>query len=191
MNGYVKRTEQKKQAILSAAQELFFSEGTSVGIAEIAKKAKVSQVTIYNYFGSKDKLLREVVLRFASKGVEACQAILAEDIPFAKKMEMILTDISDHYSAPMTQQFTESVDWDNPTIVATYQEISRMKMPVLQKLVQQGKAEGAIHESITWEAFMAYTSAVASIKLRSDYLKTSAEYKWAISRLFFYGLIGK
>jgi len=102
-----------------------------------------------------------------------------------------ILELQDAYNVPLSQDFLGSVAWDNPAIQNIFKEIYTRTIPVLQKLVEQGQAEGAIHHSVTWEAIMAYTSAIASIKLRPDYLKTSDEYKNAISRLFYYGLIGK
>src|SRR5690625_2379966 len=62
MDGFKKRTEQKKKDILDAALKLVIKYGIKkVSINEIAKDADVSQVTIYNYFGSKDQLIDEVI----------------------------------------------------------------------------------------------------------------------------------
>lgn len=54
MNGFAKRTQTKKQAILEATTKILLEKGYSyLKIEDVAKKANVSQVTIYNYFGSK------------------------------------------------------------------------------------------------------------------------------------------
>jgi AcrR family transcriptional regulator len=47
--------------LLRAATELFYREGTTVGVAEIARRAGVSKLTIYRHFGSKDGLLDEIL----------------------------------------------------------------------------------------------------------------------------------
>lgn len=61
MDGFEKRREQKKRNILEAALALFMEYGIQrVSITEIAKKANVSQVTIYTYFESKENLVRLV-----------------------------------------------------------------------------------------------------------------------------------
>lgn len=50
------------QSILQTAIELFSVWGIkAVSIAEIAQKANVSQVSIYNFFGSKDNLAKQVI----------------------------------------------------------------------------------------------------------------------------------
>jgi len=62
MDGFDRRKEHKKESIVRAALELFQTYGfKKASINEIAHKAGVSQVTIYNHFGSKEGLVREVV----------------------------------------------------------------------------------------------------------------------------------
>lgn len=54
--------EEKTQLILDAALELFASKGfESASISEVAKKAGVSKGLIYNYFESKDEILKSLV----------------------------------------------------------------------------------------------------------------------------------
>ena len=60
LNGYERRTKAKKESIVNAARKLFTTRGiTDVSIKEIAAKANVSQVTIYNIFGSKNALQKK------------------------------------------------------------------------------------------------------------------------------------
>jgi AcrR family transcriptional regulator len=47
--------------LLRAATELFYRDGTTVGVEEIARRAGVSKLTIYRHFGSKEGLLDEVL----------------------------------------------------------------------------------------------------------------------------------
>lgn len=50
--------------ILDAAEGLFFQEGIAVtGVDRAASAAGVSIVTLYKHFGSKDNLLREILVR--------------------------------------------------------------------------------------------------------------------------------
>ena len=56
--------------LLRAATELFYREGTTVGVEEIARRAGVSKLTIYRHFESKDGLL-DAVLRQRSDRVLA------------------------------------------------------------------------------------------------------------------------
>ena len=62
MNGFERRKEKKKESIRRAAMELFGAYGFGkVSINDIARKAGVSHVTIYNHFNSKEELISDVV----------------------------------------------------------------------------------------------------------------------------------
>ncbi|KAF0195726.1 MAG: TetR family transcriptional regulator [Bacillota bacterium] len=129
--------------------------------------------------------------QFTTQGVEACEKVLTENVPFEEKMERVF-ELQRSLAALMTQEFLKSVVWSDPDNQNVSREIFQKKtLPFLQRFLDQGKREGIINPSITWEALMAYTSALASIKLQPDYLKSSEEHKQAIDRLFYYGLIGK
>jgi AcrR family transcriptional regulator len=52
--GEIDRT---RSAILSAARELIAEHGPSAGMGKVAERAGVSRITIYNQFGSKERLL--------------------------------------------------------------------------------------------------------------------------------------
>jgi AcrR family transcriptional regulator len=56
--------------LVRAAAELFYRDGTAVGVDDLAARAGVSKVSIYRHFGSKDGLL-EAVLRERSSAVVA------------------------------------------------------------------------------------------------------------------------
>jgi AcrR family transcriptional regulator len=68
--------ERTRTKLMRAATELFYRDGTTVGVDDIAQRAGVSKLTIYRHFGSKAGLLEEVLrqrsdrviawLRFAS-----------------------------------------------------------------------------------------------------------------------------
>lgn len=54
--------EQKKQQIMSVALDLFAFHGfQATSVDQIAKKAKISKGLVYNYFESKDELLRQIL----------------------------------------------------------------------------------------------------------------------------------
>jgi len=62
----------KRSAILDAARDLFFAHGVvPVTIDAIAKKAKVSRMTVYAHFGNKQTLFREVIKRQATTLADA------------------------------------------------------------------------------------------------------------------------
>jgi hypothetical protein len=49
------------QAILNAAKKVFLNEGYGASLDAVAKAARVARQTVYNKFGSKERLFSDVV----------------------------------------------------------------------------------------------------------------------------------
>ena len=62
--------ERTRAKLVRAAAEVFYREGTSAGVNELAERAGVSKVSLYRHFGSKEGLI-EAVLRARSDHVVA------------------------------------------------------------------------------------------------------------------------
>lgn len=192
MNGYEKRTQAKKEAILKVAWELFSMRGiTDVGISEIASKAKVSQVSIYNYFGDKNNLAKEVLVSYLDKTIKGYDEILEREIPFSEKLKLIM-DKKYKATAELSSSAFSKCAWEDKTLQQVYKEAANSKaISVYIKFIDFGKKEGAIDKSIPNDAILAFLLSSVSIIEQSDYLKTSTEYKMGILKLFYYGLLGK
>jgi AcrR family transcriptional regulator len=58
------RTEEARERLLTAANELFYAEGVhTVGIDRVIEHAGVAKATLYSAFGSKDELIRAYLTR--------------------------------------------------------------------------------------------------------------------------------
>lgn len=191
MNGYEKRSKLKKDSIISAAWELFSNRGiTDVGISEIAAKAKVSQVSIYNYFGDKNTLAKEVLVSYLDKAIKGYDEILEREIPFSEKLKIIMNK-KHEVTAELSHSAFSKDAWEDKTFQQVYKEAATSKaITVYNKFIELGKKEGAIDNSIPNDAILAFLLSSVSIIEQSDYLKTSPEYKMGILKLFFYGLLG-
>jgi TetR/AcrR family transcriptional repressor of mexJK operon len=55
------RAERKRAAIMQSAREMFLRDGFDASVDEIAARAGVSKVTVYNHFGNKKTLFNSVV----------------------------------------------------------------------------------------------------------------------------------
>ena len=106
MDGFEKRKLQKRESIRRAALELFQTYGfEKVSIGEIARRAGVSQVTIYNHFESKDAILEEIFEHFQSE--------LASLTPSNDIIEEVLEgDSPEKYLRDWFMRFIEF--WDDP-----------------------------------------------------------------------------
>jgi len=192
MNGYERRTKAKKDSIINAAWELFSSRGiTDVSISEIASKANVSQVSIYNYFGDKKNLAKEVLASYLDKAIEGYDEILKKNIPFSDKLKLII-DKKHKATAEISRSAFSKETWEDRTFQQVYKEAVNSKaISVYIKFIELGKKEGAIDNSIPTDAILAFLLSSVSIIEQSDYLNTSDEYKREILKLFFYGLFGQ
>lgn len=61
------RSEDKRQTILRAANQLFAEEGINAPTSRIAKVAGVAEGTIFTYFATKDELLNQLYLELKAQ----------------------------------------------------------------------------------------------------------------------------
>ncbi|PKR84125.1 TetR/AcrR family transcriptional regulator [Heyndrickxia camelliae] len=191
MDGYQRRTEKKKESIRAAAIELFSTYGVEkVSIGEIAKKANVSPVSIYNYFGNKEELTLSVIDEFFNTEMEKFEKILYMEIPFPKKVEKILFDRME-LTKSISTDFIKSIT--DPTIQKLIEEWTYKKaMPAMMELIEQGRQSGYISPQISSESvilyFQIFTEAIQHPELIANQSKQSII---DLGHLFFYGLMGQ
>ena len=95
-NGFERRKEQSKEEIRRATWELFAQFGVErVSMADIPRKAGVSQATIYNNFGSKETLAGEFVAIVVDGLVDGIEQVLAPEMPFHEKLAAFANYIGD------------------------------------------------------------------------------------------------
>jgi AcrR family transcriptional regulator len=189
MNGFQRRRESKMKSILQAAHALFSARGIKdVGIAEIAKKAQVSQVSIYNFFDSKENLVRQTMFAYMDEKMKESEAVLESSIPFREKLEKLLF-ISDEAERQSSQNFFQSAINNDRLIVNLLEEYYQNKTePFIFRLVEQGKQEGSINQELSTEAVHLYIRAIQSML---GQFNLSNNVILDLNALFFYGLLGK
>ena len=196
MNGFERRKAKKKDSIQRAALELFKAYGfKKVSINDIAYKAGVSPVTIYNHFGSKDELVREVVKSQFLGMLEKFRAIIDGEGSFPEKLEAIIfdkTEIANQFQGELVQ-----------TVLQNDPEMNQFVETVLQQggsqmtldLLEEGKREGYVSTMLPEEALVIYLEILRKgIFASSDLLANVESYTDLIRELnylFLYGLVGK
>ncbi|MCM3268076.1 TetR/AcrR family transcriptional regulator [Paenibacillus elgii] len=192
MNGYRLRTEKKKELILKTTFDLIFTyELDKLSIADIARKANVSPVTIYNYFGSRDELIRMTFVHYMDTTLEKYEDILGAEMPFQQKMDLILCDRSE-----ITNQLNVNLiraTAGDPAIRDYLEQFYQNKtLPFFEKLIDQGKKEGYIDPSISMEAAMVYIQLFKEALARPGFLQQASESMLQdLNRLFYFGFIGR
>jgi AcrR family transcriptional regulator len=196
MNGFERRKEKKKESIRRAAMELFGTYGFGkVSIKDIAGKAGVSHVTIYNHFKSKEELINDVVQTEIKKLMAKSREIMDSDSSFLKKMELIRfskVGLASRYNGEMMK----TAIYNSPEI---YQYIEKLWQEeinkLLEELIEEGRHQGYINKDISQEAILFYFDMIRAGAFASadilNRIKVDAKLADDLNRLFLYGLIDK
>ncbi|MDO8472502.1 MAG: TetR/AcrR family transcriptional regulator [Dehalococcoidia bacterium] len=155
MNGFERRKEKSKENIRLAANELFGRFGIDrVTINDIAEKAGVSPVTIYNHFGSKQDLIKEFVRSVTSEFLQRLEKIVEEEKPYEEKLE-------DVFHAMLEVQ--EKDPGGEMDLVRNIHEVTELLDEVTEKtfdlfarLVNEGKKQGRLSPDFSDDATRAY-----------------------------------
>lgn len=196
MNGFEKRARRIKETIMQTALEMLHTtELSSIRVADIARKARVSQVTIYNYFGSKEALLREVLIATIDRYVREFEAYMNEGHTLKEKIEFIVLQkkTAFHELPPGTLRELLAGDAE---LAAYFDKQAREKsLPLTIRLIEEGKRSGEIAEDVSVASILAFT------KLLTDHYPSALEmigqredmdrFVEDMIRLLFYGICGK
>jgi AcrR family transcriptional regulator len=196
MNGFELRKEQKKDSIRRAAVELFRTYGfDKVSINDIAQKAQVSHVTIYNHFGSKEELVRDVIKTAISGLVYVSRSVIKSDRPFLEKLELIVlnkVETAGQYQGELMRTMIH----DNPVMVQFMESLWTQEIEgLIRELVDEGKRLGYIDKELSWEAVWYYfeiirKGALAGADLPVD-IRVDGKLARDLNQLFLYGLVSK
>lgn len=192
MNGFERRKEVKKKNILEAALALFLKQGiVKVPVAEIAKQANVSQVTIYNYFENKDNLIREVIIFYVDEIWKDYERLLNSELSFPEKLKKVIFDkrlIAGEINEDFFNYFMLEYSSDDNYIMKFYTETA---LPSFLKLFEEGKEQGYVDKNISDEAILFYIQMFADYMRRNDTAGAILPITEDLTKLFFYGVAGK
>lgn len=191
MDGFQRRREQKKEDILRSAIDLFLTYGIQkVSVAEIASKANVSQVTIYNYFGSKHNLVEEMLVYYLDKIWSDYEMMLCSDLPFIEKIKKVMFNKIDSANRVHPDTFTHFMKKYAAGVPYLEKMIQEKIIPRLIDLIDEGKREGYIDPDLSNESVLMF------VQMFKDYMQKEETYPHIqkltgdLTKLFFYGLVG-
>lgn len=163
VDGFTRRKERSKGEIRRAAWALFAQFGVErVTVAELARKAGVSQATIYNHFGSKEALAREFLTAMVEQLAHRVEEVIAVDRPYREKMLAFVQFISEitGRGRPLgagLSAFTGSVELlDDPLIKAVRDAAQDRVAGLLLGLVREGQDQGQINPDLSKAALRIY-----------------------------------
>lgn len=157
MDGFERRRQQKKDAIIAAAMELFHQYGYNrVSIAEIARKANVAQASIYNFFQDKENLKQELIQKIMGDCYLETMSILGSSDPIKHKLERFLLTRAE-YLAQYPEDFLPDSAKNEFFLKEYVNEGDYDKFKdAFTGLLEDGKREGVIDKSFSTEAMIGY-----------------------------------
>ncbi len=191
IDGFERRRRRKKEGILEAATELFSRHGRDrVTMEEIAERAGVSPVTLYNYFGSKDGLVRAVVTRFMDRQFHRFEDLVDQDLAFPRKVEELIAGNMEVDREHTT--LLEMIPLDDPAVGELIEEYYETRtLPMLMKVIEQGREEGYLDPGISTEAILMYINMFTQTINSPGFLSRDNQgIRLDMARLFAHGLLG-
>ncbi|MDZ5473948.1 TetR/AcrR family transcriptional regulator [Bacillus sp. 31A1R] len=196
MNGFERRKLNKMNQIRQAAFSLFTKYGIQkVNIQEISKKANVSQVTIYNYFGSKDELVYDVMNNYLENQLTDFIQLTQSPLSFEEKMEKLI-HLKIESTKELSPEFLKTILTENPQVAKLFQEFAYSKtMPLLYEFLESGKDSGIISKDLSKDTILFILNSLTNSVINQTNLFQSSEqinrFTKEFMQFFFYGLTGK
>ncbi|MGG0668902.1 TetR/AcrR family transcriptional regulator [Sporosarcina koreensis] len=192
MDGFQRRRELKKSDIVESALSLFMEFGVKkISVSAIAKKAKVSQVTIYNYFESKHNLAHEVFIYYVEKVSNEFDKILTSDIAFPEKVKQVIfakneaaREIHEDFYQYIMKEYTTGESFSEQLYVEKV-------LPRIIELFNEGREQGYVDPNLSNEAILFYMQAVNEYIKREDVYQHILPLTEEIMNILFYGIVGK
>ncbi len=127
--------EGKKEKILKASETLFNRFGTKkTAVDEIARLAHVAKGTIYNYFGNKEGIIREIIKSRVTLLEELfSRSVTSAGDPFKKLRSVINSRIKIIIETPFLRDRLLSID-DN-SIKSAFEDFDRMIKRTINSII--------------------------------------------------------
>ncbi len=192
MDGFQRRAKRKQHSILAAAENFIITHGLrGTTIQMIAKAADVSQVSIYNYFEHKDRVIYEVMKRLLENQTKTFESIVYDaSKTFDKKLDELLVftnnaldDLHEDVIAYLFNRnhkaMRELLDWYTTNRI----------MMGMDHLIREGKKEGVVLNKISESSIMAFLGLYKALDFSTyHYHKTTLK---DLVHMFFYGIRGQ
>jgi len=161
LNGFEKRTEEKKKKVLETTFELMnMNEDGNATVEEIAEHANVGKTTIFKYFGSKENLIHEVYRYFIDQLMKKAEDLMDENKPFeetliglTKNKINLLHKINRQFYLKMMEYFTEK---NEDGLAIMMHKITEENHAMMLDIFHRGRKEGKVDLKYSDEFLLLY-----------------------------------
>ena len=145
------RLERREHAIVAAARDVFVEHGMAgARMADIARRAKVAEGTIYLYFENKDALARAVVGDFYGRLTD----VAAEGVQDIRSARAQLDFLAHHHVTNCVAEWriielgTSASRSMTEYGASSFRQLNKTYVAVFDGVVRQGVARGEIREDV-------------------------------------------
>ena len=193
MDGFEKRRNDKKKAIMQTALELFDHYGfDKVTMTEIAEKAHVSKVSIYNFFESKDNLRRIIIMNMLDESIAKIKELIEKEGDFFAKIEQYIQIRTWYYGQYSLRFFFGAVESD-PELRNYFDHYNTANKELFIKFITAGKRSAVFAQDVSDTAIGIYLDMIQSYFLHNKEIRNQLEHNPELVRqlnvLFLDGLI--
>ena len=139
---------EKLESILNTAKKMFARYGPrKTSMDEVAHMARVAKATIYNYFGSKDRLYLEILRREANEVVEKISSSVAQEAsPEDKLVAFARTKFQYMREAiNILNLDREGIEKLLPSAESIRNELFDREMDIIRSILNEGVEKGVFH----------------------------------------------
>jgi AcrR family transcriptional regulator len=195
MDRFERRKEQSKEGIRRAAEELFSRFGADkVSINDIARKAGVSEATVYNNFGNKENLVRDYHGTIIEKIASSFRGIIVMKKSWVDKFQGFLQswlDIADRYKLEIGS--TGRSEGSNQSDTESFKLVKGEIENSLREFIKEGKEQKNLNSDISDEAMMTYIKfyqqGISSNPEIIERIRRDKKYSDDLLSLFMYGIV--
>lgn len=166
MNGYEKRTQEKKNQVLEATFHLMNTDAgiENLTMDDISKNSNVGKTSIFKYFESKENLIYEVFKGFLNKMEQTAREIMDENKPFEETIIAISQNKINYLEKVNKQFYLDLMDFftkkDDDGLSLIMQEYTKESYGLMLDLFHRGRKEGKVDLKYSDEFLMIYFQAL-------------------------------
>lgn len=182
----------KRALLFSAAETMLRRYGIKrISVEEICKEARVSKMTFYKYFRSKEDLVLQILNSWLEPAYREMQAIVASERSFPEKIQLLVAQKQRSLSQ-LSEAFLADYLRNEGAIKAFIEQWSERAAQAFSAFLEQAQARGELEVIIKPNLFMVYLDKIWELardqSLAAQYSSYN-EYIEALNRIFFYGVV--
>ncbi|MCO8292274.1 MAG: TetR/AcrR family transcriptional regulator [Tetragenococcus koreensis] len=193
MNGFDKRRNEKKEQIIHALTDLIGTKNLKkIGVREIAEHANVSPASIYNFFGSKEELAKQVFFQVTEEVTEETRKLIDDNtLSFKEKVKQLLS-VSLKRQELFNSEGLKNFMFEDKSFKKYIDKlVHEQQIPMFMRLIDQGKEEGFISTHISARAIIMYLDTISTMMSNSEVRENmDIELRKEMTYIFMYGLFG-